>query len=380
MKVHTLKSTALWFEPLSLRLECGGRPARHLGDLADALAKGRDLPWRSDSVSTFWRYYLEHNPPSRVSAREAWERLVPLRRGERMKLEPKGLGADGRFQIESFLYPHGIGLAVSVRIEEELELIRMVDRTRDVMTTDSWTADPEDRASLPVVAARLLDGLAGRDRGEGDPGRTDPFFISTVYRAEADPLYEVADGRPSEKLWLALQGLCTLRHGWRKEDLRRLSQCRLRLRSGSGAENLMFGLGRGRAIWFPGAFTSEDKKNRTLGAYHRNLVMASMQTESLLQAVDRAGRLLSAGLPLSVRLEEVARRAAMLLGRLYSGDGSYASRSVVAQIDHDRGLREEITLVRDYFGLPRMRRNPIEQDERPLPVPPSEAVAAASPA
>lgn len=382
MKVQTLKSTVLWFEPLPHRLQGQGRPAFHERALAAALASRVGLPWRSDSVSAFWRYYLECSPPSRVAPWKAWESLVPLRRGveTRGRIEPKDL--NGRFQIESFLYPHGIGLAVSVRIEEELELARMVSRAREILTRDAWKVSwrKKDLASLPVIASHLLDELAGKDRGGDDPGRTDPFHITTIFRGEADPLYSVSGGMPSADLRLALQGLCTLRRGWEKEDLRRLSHCRLRLRSGAGADNLLFGLGRGRAVWFPDAFTADETKNRTLGCYHRNLVLASMQTESLLQAAHLAGRLLNTGQPLPVRLEEVARRAALLLSRLYLGDGSYASWSVVAQIDHDRSLREEIGLVRNYFGLPPMRRTPMEPDERPLPVPPSETLAAASPA
>jgi hypothetical protein len=381
MNVQTLKSTVLWFEPLSGRLEGSGRPAVHERALASALTSRIGLPWPPDSVRAFWRYYLECSPPSRVAPWQAWERLVPLHRTveTRGRIEPKDMA--GRFQIESFLYPHGIGLAVSVRIEEELELARMVDRVREILTKPVWKVSWGEKgsASLPAIASHLLAELAGQDRAPDDPGPTDPFHIATIFQADADPSC-ISQGLPPEDLRLALQGLCTLRQGWQKEDLRRLSQCKLRLRSGSSSDDLLFGIGRGRAVWFPRAFTADEVKNRTLGCYHRNLVLASMQTESLLQAVALGGRALSRGL-LPVRLEEVTRRAALLLSRLYLGDGAYASWSVVEQIDHDRQLRETLGRVRDYFGLPAVRRTPIEDEAPPTaPVPAGATEVAAPPA
>lgn len=387
MKVQTLKITALWFEPLPLRLDGKGRPAAHQEALARAFREDGEFtpPWRSDSVSSFWRYYLEQNPPSSVTPWEAWDRLVPLRRGEEIRGRNGGPVVDGTafagdLQIESFHYPHGVGLAVSVRIEEDRELADMVDRAREVMKEAifrvSWNPRP---VSLPAIASHFLDKLAGRERETSVPDRTDSFTVATIFRGDSGAL---SDGKPADELRLALQGLCTFRRGWRDENLPG-RKCQLRLRTEAGPENLLFGLGRGRAVWFPGAFTSNDSKNRTLGCYHRNLVLASLQTESLIQAAQLAAHMLqTAPPPLSVRLEEVSRRAVQWLGALHSGDDTYASWSVVAQIERDRAILETVREVRDYFGMPRMRRNPREGDDArpvaPPPSAPSQAAATAS--
>lgn len=376
MNIEHLKVSMIWFEPLPrlLREREASSPNRSVSRASDFerevgnARRGQGMftfPWRDDTLSYFWRYYLECNPPTRVDAWDAWDHLVPLRRGAEILDLGSGaqlsVGDDSRFQIESFHYPHGIGAVVTVTMEASLELGEAVDRVRETTKGDVLrVSGPErsDTTSVPRLAGEVLDRLRrdalGPAAAKEESLRTDPFSIVTVLLGTVPDPWPGLD--PPDDLRRALQGLCTRERNWRKDNLLRLSRCSLRRRSRSAQGDLLFAVNRGRAIWFPSRFTTFSAKDRALGCYHRNLTLASLQTESLLQLVALTSVAIEAP-PLPVLWEEVARRGALLLGRLYSGQGSYRSWSTVAQIRRNSSLFEAANRVRDYFGLPPLRRS-----------------------
>ena len=52
--------------------------------------------------------------------------------------------------------------------------------------------------------------------------------------------------------------------------------------------HVLYGLDRGRAVWFPDLFTKQGRVH-ALGCYHRNLTLLSLQTESLVELMCAAG-------------------------------------------------------------------------------------------
>jgi hypothetical protein len=90
---------------------------------------------------------------------------------------------------------------------------------------------------------------------------------------------------------------------------------------------------RGIANWFPEPLIDTSKR-RTLSCYHKNLVLASLQVESLSKLLVIASEDLRNYGHLSTRdYENCAKRAASILGLLYGGVQTYTSQSIQVQIE-----------------------------------------------
>jgi len=117
--------------------------------------------------------------------------------------------------------------------------------------------------------------------------------------------------------------------------------------------HLLYGLARGRAVWFPASFLDLGKQRSSLACYHRNLMFASLQTESLaglmVLARERYQNPAPAS-PLSNSMDALLQSAAEVLGRLYVGDAkTYRSSSPTVQIKDNKWL-DTINYVRNVFG------------------------------
>jgi hypothetical protein len=113
---------------------------------------------------------------------------------------------------------------------------------------------------------------------------------------------------------------------------------------------VLYGLDRGRAVWFPDLFTKQGRVH-ALGCYHRNLTLLSLQTESLVELMCAAGAYIDATKPLPLAMEDLAKGAAGVLGRLYGGNqDTYQSWSPRAQIDGNR-YADTINKVRQFFAM-----------------------------
>jgi hypothetical protein len=110
---------------------------------------------------------------------------------------------------------------------------------------------------------------------------------------------------------------------------------------------------RGRAIWFPDLFTQNDRTLHSLACYHRNLVLASMQVESLGLLILATAKQRQNGEDFySPDHRECARRAADILGRLHKGSYStYRSYSSRVQIE-ENNVKEPLTKIRSFFDMP----------------------------
>ena len=131
-----------------------------------------------------------------------------------------------------------------------------------------------------------------------------------------------------------------------------LADAQIKLRK-PNAGDFHYGLKRGRAVWIPTSFVPKAKKY-SLACYHRNLVYASLQTESLVSLMQLMTSALTAAPNTSrhASMETLVQSAAGILGRLYGGDTDiYRSGSVRRQID-DHPHKAAINDVRKYRGRP----------------------------
>ncbi len=138
---------------------------------------------------------------------------------------------------------------------------------------------------------------------------------------------------------------------WRSASLVKVADRRLEARAdGVPGGHIVYRRDRGRAIWFPASFNVEAGYIRTLTCYHRNLVLASMQVESLAGLAGATAAFLAGGGKLNDKHYDAAKRAGNVLGRFYGGARTiYRSHSPQAQID-DGAYAEDINKMRDAVG------------------------------
>jgi len=160
-----------------------------------------------------------------------------------------------------------------------------------------------------------------------------PFSIVSVVRGEGiDASVPLAQGGAEQ---LFLDAVTAWSRNWRHAALPQLDTVALPLRAaGKPAGHVLYGHDRGRAVWFPASFTDQTESVHTVACFHRNLVLASLQVESLAHFAVATARLLDAEIELPDPYFDAARRATDVLGRFYGAVRSiYRSRSPQAQLD-----------------------------------------------
>jgi hypothetical protein len=314
-----------------------------------------EQPWPRPSGQYFWTYYLEGSTPGHITGVRAWKALVPFRGGFPATVSAPWLGP-GRLMLEGYFYPHGVALVLTSACLSSLTLEEAVGKAFEVRRTGRFEVDWRGRAgseplSLDALAGKGLTALRTRAFGEGAaPGdrSVTPFTVATVVRGSGvDPGAPLEEGGAVHR---ALEALTTWRPTWQYDVLPELSAVSLAIRT-APPSHVLYGCGRGRAVWFPALFAREGGDLRSLSCYHRNLVMASLQVESLGGLVSATARQIRGGTALSPAHRECARRAAGILGRLHGGVETYKSSSPPAHIEQN-DLIPPLNRVRDYFNMP----------------------------
>jgi hypothetical protein len=314
------------------------------------------LPWNTSSpkhIHYFWRYYLGKNC-AQVTPEEAFKRLVPFRRsGSARVMTP---WPSGKLMMESYHYPHGMALVMTVHIRDDLSLDDMVDRAveaaQDATFQVTWVDGSSDALTMPQLASEAMDDLRSFVYGKAPQGTPSlkPFTVATVVRgSDVNQDAPNIDGDPVHR---ALEGLCSWQATWKHDTLHPLAKRAVGIRH-APPSHLLYGLPRGRAVWFPASFLDLQKPRSSLACYHRNLMFASLQTESLASlmvlARDRYQSPVTAS-PMSGSMQALVESAADILGRLYTGDTrTYRSSSPTVQIRDNHWL-DTINFVRKVFG------------------------------
>lgn len=373
IKIHDLRMTFIWTRTL-LDLLKGNAPRTgpmaFLGDeslykatFANLHINGDPLtpPWCKPTDDYFWTYYMEGTEPKDVTAARAWKQLVPLRRKVDASVARITAGwFPGRLYLEAFFYPHGIALVFTAVCKTEFYLQQAREVSfkirQDELLEFQPAGAPVEKLHLNSLAGKTLDLLCMLSLGPGHlvpAPAIKPFSIWTVVRGEGvEPTAPLSQGKEVHRI---LEAVTTWNPNFATAMLPSLADAQhsARLRSKRSAGDILYANDRGRAIWFPGTFTLSPGKRRSLACYHRNLVYASMQVESLSRFVrDTSAEIQQPGDASKLPLPQFycARRATGILSRLYAAveDKTYRSGSPYLQIrqnnflDAINNVREEI--------------------------------------
>jgi len=315
------------------------------------------VPWERPVGHNFWTYYLQGVAPGEVAAAEAWKAIVPFRHP--LNLRAVGTGGNA-LTLEGFWYPHGLALAASTRLTSSSSLADTVVALQDIsryapitITLEGGTTSTVPQGSFAATALTIL-----REAGLGlaaNPGMRSPtpFSITTVVQASGcDSQAPLTKGGELNR---ALEGLVSWRRTWPTDTLTPLSKALVGIRASSPPGHVMLAGDRGRVVWFPASFEpSPGQSRRSLGCYHRNLVLTSLHIESLCDLVSATTQQIDQGLwaQLPLACQERARQAAGILGRLYGGTtNTYRSGSAQRQISQPERLAS-INQLRDACNMP----------------------------
>lgn len=315
------------------------------------------LPWSGYSGRRFWEFYMERASLRSVGGGKAWKALIPIHQPSLAAFKPLP-NYLYRVKLEGFYYPHGLAVAATAVIKEDLTLDKMVDKALqfwDEPLTVTWPSRATERQVLKLIIHRALDNMRKTAFGEEKPAwrvPKEPLTITAAIEGQVDPT--PTSIAPNGEIHRALEALCRRDQLWRENALHPFEASSLRFKDKdySRPDHVVYGLERGRSIWFPGYFTRENSQPiRKLGCYQRNLTLASMQTESLLALVPIAVGYLDRHAVMPVNLEGLSRAAVGTLARLYGGaQETYRSWNLHRQIQ-DSGLMEAIKSLRSYFGM-----------------------------
>ncbi len=341
-----------------------GAPAKHGGDVmstrdgylrAFKRARARSglptLPW-SATFNRFWWYYLKRRDLDKVAGQLAWERLVPLRTTTIRLMCSEA--PDVRAGVETFRHPHGVAAIATVSIQQATPLADMVDRLVDAM--NSWTyvargSTSDEGHKLIWATARCLEEAATVS-ADADAARIElqgePFTVTTVIHGSGVQLGKKVHG--GDLVHKALNGCCTFRRNWRKDTPSPLAPAEMG-RQERTPGNVLYALAHKRALWFPDLFTIPcGPATHSLGCFHRNLALASMQTQSLLGLAQWGAWQVGHRTQLRFDVDEMMRNCARLLGLLYGRvEDMYRSISIHRQIA-DSDLLGSINTLRSYYG------------------------------
>ena len=369
IQIHDLRLSLIWAEtaldflgdtvPAGAPLAFLGRRLSYAQQFDQAL-QGQavpgdlGLPWREPAGQYFWTYYLEGRTPGSVSGDQAWKMLVPFRGKALAKAKAPWLS--GHLVLEAFFYPHGLALVATAVCRAQLTLKEAVEKAFEVTRSGSFDVEwdggggPES-LSLDAFAGKALAALRQAAWGSGAaPGvrPVQPFTVVTVVRGSGvNPGAPTPNGGGAHR---ALEAMTTWRPTWQHDALPDLAEASLTIRR-APPSHVLYGRKRGRAVWFPALFIQADRSLHSLSCYHRNLVLASLQVESLGGLVSETAKQIQAGKALAVTHRECARRAVGILGRLYGGAiSTYRTWSPRAHIEQN-DLVAVVNKVRDLFNM-----------------------------
>jgi hypothetical protein len=324
--------------------------------------EGFALPW--EWHSGFWKSYLkEQNDENaevdlnNVKAARLVKDLVPLRAKVSARIEAPALPGQRRFSLEAFIYLHGVALIATTDVVSKdpagftlEQVIQMALLVKSGSYKVTWPDGTSESLSLAKLAEKCMDLVRTNYLGPDatKPRRTsfsDPFRVMTIIKGEGvDPAQKVEQGKA---IHFALQAITQWTPDYKDTKPGDLATARIRvppsIRYADG--RIFYRDKRARVIWFPNTFIVTDSKIRSLSCYHRNIVSASMQVESLSNLVAAIlARVRDKKVPTDTQ-KSYAHRAIVNLRLMYAGvNYTYRSRSLPLQMI-DSGAVENINAL-----------------------------------
>jgi hypothetical protein len=326
-------------------------------------------PWIAERKQQFWMRYLVQSKLGDVPGSQAWDYLVPLRVDSGIKIEADWLH-DTNF-IDAFYYPFGEAVVLTFRWEPKLLLKDLLPKAYDFYKTGKFSlvGDPSQSLSLEEVADAVLTSL--RKNALGDRSQTgrrtkQAFSLITIIEAEGVP--PQADVRKNPEILKALEVLTNWPADYEYLTLPTPKDVCLPTKRSVPPGSALYAQERGRAVWHPALFrlkkdatvqeaVDQGRRSSKLGCYHRNLLFASLQTESLGRLICHTADLFNAGqhkADLTAHHRDVVHSAALCLSKLYLGDKSKTWRSASVQRQIDQSCYQELQTVLAEFSEPRL--------------------------
>ncbi len=340
-----------------------GQKNKYAAEFENALqgTSAFEPPWplqKGKGRHHFWRRYFGNVEPANVKGNLAWEYLAPFHTNVG---KIRAIWLNGRASAEGFFFAHGIAFIVTVSLTLDNAVLALaVDAIQQVRTAGlydvTWRDGTVTQGTLDVIAAHALDQLRemalGADASQGTRPGT-PFSLVTFIKGAGGDAQ--APNPPNGEVHRALEALCNWHASWQTDALHPLDTMQLNRKSASPG-HLLYGLERGRALWFPDLFERTNKHSHKLSCYHRNLTLLSLQTEMVIALIHHAAKMIATNQVMPLRLEQLTHEGAGLAGRLYGKtDTMYQSRSARRQLENSQAL-DEIDRVRKYFGTGGLKR------------------------
>ncbi len=309
-----------------------------------------DVPWLRERRQFFWMYYLVQGKLHLVRGSQAWTYQVPLRFDT--GLHPKADWFTGNAFIEAYYYPFGTAVEISFRWNPNSTLDKLVDQAYDIRNGKFSIADGAQPVRLEELADAAFTVL--RDRALGNQAQSDcrsaqPFSVFTVVQAKG--VDAKAPVSANTAVMETLEALTSWPPAAHNINLPNLNRACLETYHHSPKAAALYASRRGRAAWIPALFSVEQPRkpagavarvelSSKLGCYHRNLMFASMQIESLGRLLAYTANLFAQGkqkTSLPANFRDLAMNAAVQMAKLYRGsrDDTWRSESARRQIEEN---------------------------------------------
>jgi hypothetical protein len=302
-------------------------------------------PWPAHADRGFWHSYLDQEDGplhvATISGRQAYGQLIPVRISLPLLLTAPL--DDTTVTSEGFVWPWGAAIAVTLTHRRPLTGFDTLAEAAFVLRDEPYATRPAG-ASAPLAehVARALAEISHTAFGAAPGQPWGQFSLHSTIRAAGertcfDPAHE-----PVHRVLQAVTGFSP---SWRNDELRDLEKVRVAGLSIQPKDQITMGIRRGCAIWSPEHFLAPSGAVHTVGCHHRNLVMATVQTQSLLRFVIGTGDRIAQGKAIEGDYQAITKRAVGALVRLWAGRKSYRSGVVMDYVEGDDD-REAINRVR----------------------------------
>lgn len=304
-------------------------------------------PWQDGYAKLFWKYYAPERQPG-----DLWRSMVPFRRACVPITASWLAGATpGTATAAAYLYPWGIGAVMDVEAKLSLDLDQTVQFAFQAERSGKYSlnGDAGKEYNMKPLLSQLIESVRTEAYGATPQGQQGDIF-SIVSVLDADGVDATKVPPDGQEVHQALEGFTNWNPLYKKLALKPLKEYSIEIKT-SPASHVLYGGKRGRAIWFPEQFKSVAPYPHSVTCYHRNLVIATLQTESLCRFMAEIAAMLDAGGTLanaSVAYRTAGQLSAGILGRLYGGASTYRSSSMPVQID--KSYKAAVNRVRNGTG------------------------------
>lgn len=299
-------------------------------------ANGLSLPWNinESGKNYFWAHYLQGKQRQDLALNDAWDTYkIPFRKQVETQHESPTVLL---IRAEGFFYRHGVAVLITIDLGECGSLDKWTAQALQVRRGKFFTTGGEEKKnSLQEIADNISDALCksalGENKTKGLEFDGDPFSLVTVIDGVEDYIKEPLE--QGGEIHKSLEKLATWNDLWPSGENPKLEEKRFSNVKYKIENHCIYAGRHGRVIWFPHRFSLQPGKRHSLGCYHRNLTLASLQTASLGAFISHAANESKKGNPLSQYLKNWARSAIGILDDFNTGEKTYRTWSTKDQIE-----------------------------------------------